>query len=1042
MFFLLVFVTLLGVGGMGIWTVETQMKENLAAQLKLILSGNVESLKIWTEGTKLDAQVLSRQPEIHERLVSLLEIAETEPITTESISQLPELVWLRKHLGEACKTYGFVGFVLFDLTGLQVGALLEEPIGNRKLLEKSDFFYRSKQGDTVISQPFAAEIDLPDEKGVFHSNQATMFVSTPIYNQSGEGIGVLAFRLRPEKEFSHILSISRFGETGETYAFNDEGTLVSNSRFDPQLVEIGLIQPGQKSIFNIQIRDPGTNLTIKSLNSKKKTSQWPLTFMVAQAIQQKRGVNVDGYNDYRGNPVVGAWVWVPELDIGLTTEVDVAEAYRPLKTLMVWFLFLFSLLLVFGIIAFFLRARYVQSQQETAENEQRLRAFLDSAFDPIICIDVLGIIQSVNSSVKTQFGYDPSELLGENIKMLMPEPYFSEHDGYLQAYLKTGKCKIINMVREVTAQRKNGTAFPMELSVSESIVNGKQSFLGIIRDISERKEVEAEARKSQKAIESVHLERNLILNSAGEGIYGLDNEGITTFVNPAACKMLGYSKDDLMGKGQHTLIHHSYPDGKSYSKKECHIYAAFKDGKVHQESEEVFWRKDGSSFPVEYISQPIYDNGIIKGAVVTFTDITERKVAEKELKSAYSELENRISERTLELNTAKEEAEQHNLAKSEFLSRMSHELRTPMNAILGFTQLMEESTRDPLPKAHRNRTGQILKAGNHLLELINEILDLASIESGKITVSMEPVCISNLVEEALSVVRPLAQGFNIKLVDEITSNERFYVLADKTRLKQVLLNLLSNGIKYNRQEGSVTLSAFIEQGSQLRINIVDTGMGIPEEKFNQLFDPFNRLGAENGEVEGTGIGMTISKKLIELMNGSIGVESTLGTGSTFHISLPVCQLQQGVSEPENFSPAGKKNNSEEDIRPFTLLYIEDNAANLKLVEDILGDYTEIKLLSSPDAELGLDIALYQNPDLILMDINLPGMDGIEALKRLKNFEETHDIPIIAMSANAMKKDIDRTLAEGFKAYITKPIDIGEFRKTIEEELKLAAISKL
>lgn len=1041
-FFLLVFVTLLSVGGVGIWTVERQMKENLAAQLKLILSGNVESLKIWTKGTKLDAQVLSRQPEIHKRLVSLLKFAEPKPITTEALRHTPELAWLRKNLGEACKIYGFVGFVLFDLTGLQVAAMLDEPIGTRQLLGKSDFFYRSRQGDTIISQPFAGEIDLPDENDVFHSNQATMFVSTPIYNPSGENIGVLAFRLRPENVFTHILSLSRFGETGETYAFNDKGILVSNSRFEPQLAELGLIQSRQKSIFNIQIRDPGRNLAIKKLLSEEKASKWPLTFMADQAIQQINGVNVDGYNDYRGNPVVGAWVWVPELDIGLTTELDVAEAYQPLKTLMFWFLFLFSLLIVFGVIAFFLRSRYVQSQQQTAENEQQLRAFLDSAFDPIICINTLGVIQSVNSSVKTQFGYDSSELLGENVKMLMPEPYFSEHDGYLQAYIKTGKRNIINMVREVTAQRKNGTTFPMELSVSESIVNGKQSFLGIIRDISERKEVEEEAHKSQKAIESVHRERNLILNSAGEGIYGLDNEGMTTFVNPASCKMLGYTKDELMGKGQHALIHHSYPDGKSYSKKECHIYAAFKDGKVHQESEEVFWRKDGSSFPVEYISQPIYDNGIIKGAVVTFTDITERKVAEKELKSAYSELENRISERTLELNTAKEEAEQHNQAKSEFLSRMSHELRTPMNAILGFTQLMEESTRDPLPKAHRNRTGQILKAGNHLLELINEVLDLASIESGKITVSLEPVCITGLAEEVLTVVRPMSEKLNITLINEITRNKNIYVLADKTRLRQVLLNLLSNGIKYNRQEGSVTLSAYIEQGSQLRINILDTGMGIPEEKFNQLFSPFNRLGAENSEIEGTGIGMTISKKLIELMNGSIGVESTLGTGSTFYISLPVCQLQQGAIKPEKFSTADKNNNSSEDIRPFTLLYIEDNVSNLKLVEDILEDYTEINLLSSPDAELGLDIAIYQIPDLILMDINLPGMDGIEALRRLKNFEETHDIPIIAMSANAMKKDIDRTLTEGFKAYITKPIDIGKFRKTIEEELKLAALSKL
>ena len=218
--FILVTATLLGVGGFGIWTVEKQMKENLATQLELIVQGNLESLKIWAQAIKLDTQVLSRQPTINEKLTSLLEIAQPDTITTETLSQSEELAWLRKNLGEACKTYGFVGFVVFDLTGLQVGSYLDGALGTRNLLGKSDFFYRSMQGDTVVSQPFYAEIDLPDEEGAYHSDEATMFVSTPILGQAGETVGVLAFRLRPEKEFSHLLSISRFGDTGETYAFN------------------------------------------------------------------------------------------------------------------------------------------------------------------------------------------------------------------------------------------------------------------------------------------------------------------------------------------------------------------------------------------------------------------------------------------------------------------------------------------------------------------------------------------------------------------------------------------------------------------------------------------------------------------------------------------------------------------------------------------------------------------------------------------------------------------------------------------------------
>lgn len=896
LFLALVIVTLLSVGGFGIWTVEKQMKDNLATQLKAVLSSNIESLRIWTKDTKSDALVLASQPEVKHKLISLLKIAQPNTVTPDDLRQSTELAWLRKNLGEACKTYGFTGFVLFDLTGLQVGALLEEPIGKRQLLEKSDFFYRSLQGDTAISQPFPGEIALPDEKGIYHSNWPTMFVSTPIRDNSGSTVGVLAFRLRPEIDFTHILSVSQIGSTAETYAFNDEGVLLSNSRFDDQLVAIGLLQPEQNSIFNIQIRDPGRNLTVNKHHQDEDISKWPFTEMVVQATQHQPGSQVDGYNDYRGIPVVGAWAWVPELDIGLATEVDVSEAFLPLKTLMTWFLFLFGLLIVFGVTFLLLRSRYVQSQQQTLENEERLSSFVKNTFDAIIHIDIFGKVLSANPAIEKQFGYKPDELIGENIKILMPEPYRGEHDDYLQTYLKTGKSTVINMVREVTALRKNGSTFPMELNVSVSVVNGEKSYMGIIRDISERKE------------------------------------------------------------------------------------------------------------------------------------------AEKELQHAYSMLEERIHERTQELQESKNLAEQNNQAKSEFLSRMSHELRTPMNAILGFAQLMQVSTKEPLPQSHQNRTTQILTAGNHLLELINEVLDLSSIEAGKITVALEPVCLTSLVEEVLTVIRPMSQKFNITLLDQIAFDKNIYVLADKTRLKQVLLNLVSNGIKYNRNKGSVTISAYTKESSWICIDVVDTGIGIPEDKMNQLFDPFNRLGAESGAIEGTGIGMTISKKLIEVMNGAIGVESVEGEGSTFSISLPACNFIPNAIKSKNIFGIGKDRKCKEDISTFALLYIEDNQANLKLVEDILSDQPNIKLLTAEHATAGIKIALSQKPDLILMDINLPHIDGIQALSCLRNFEATQDIPVIAMSANAMKKDIDQTMSKGFEAYITKPFDIETFKNIITEEL--------
>lgn len=900
------------VAGYGIHSVEQQIKTNLVKQLQLTLASNVESLRLFFEDKKLDALVLASQPEVHKNIVSLIKLSEKEDLPVNKFRESTSLKWLRKHLGKACEAYGFIGFVILDSTGYQVGAALEEPLGKRQLIEQSIFFYKSMQGDTVVSNPFPGEVRLPDTLGVFHHDQITQFVSTPIKDQEGKILGVLAFRLRPQKEFERVLSVSKFGQTGETYAFNEDGILVSKSRFDNQLQKSGLLSSGKSSILNIQIRDPGRDLRQSPLLDNESIENWPLTKMAESALQKKTGVDVEGYNNYQGIPVIGVWTWMEDQRLGITTEINSEEAFAPLNTLLFWYHTLFGFLIIAVIIGLFLRSRILQSRKQTLENQERLISLTGIIFDSVIAIDQKGTIQTVNPAVEKVFGYTPQELIGKNVKILMPKPYVSEHDGYLENYLRTGEKKIINMVREVTGLKKDGSLFPLELSVSESTVNEEKVFVGVLRNISERKSTEM-------AIEAAYRERNLILNSAGEGIFGLDLDGKTTFANLAACKMLGFQEEELLGKGQHALIHHTHPNGNPYAREDCPIYAAFKDGNDHQESEEVFWRKDGSSFPVEYMSKPILDGGKIIGAVVTFTDITSRKAAEDELQFAYKKLEERIEERTQELNDAKELAEKHNHAKSEFLSRMSHELRTPMNAILGFAQIMDDSRKDPLSDSHKSRIHQILKAGNHLLELINEVLDLARIEAGKITVSLEPVQIAELARDVLNVTKPMAEKFNIELIDQITEHDKVYVMADKTRLKQVLLNLVSNGIKYNRKEGRVTLRLGNQKPDNIIIQVVDTGMGIPPEKIGKIFEPFDRLGAENSEAEGTGIGMTISKKLVELMNGHIHIDSTLGKGSQFSVSLPTC-VSSKINKQES-SLSLEELSSDTSNKEFSILYI-------------------------------------------------------------------------------------------------------------------------
>ena len=379
-------------------------------------------------------------------------------------------------------------------------------------------------------------------------------------------------------------------------------------------------------------------------------------------------------------------------------------------------------------------------------------------------------------------------------------------------------------------------------------------------------------------------------------------------------------------------------------------------------------------------------------------------------------------------------AEKANRAKSDFLSSMSHELRTPLHAILGFAQLMEAGSSQPTPSQKRH-LDQILKSGWYLLELINEILDLALIESSKLSLSLEPTSLTDVMHECQAMIEPQAQKRGISVAFSQLEIP-YFVKADRTRVKQVLINLLSNAIKYNKMGGAVVVDCIASTTERIRIRVKDTGEGLTPDKLTQLFQPFNRLGKEAGIEEGTGIGLVVCKRLIELMGGVIGVESTVGKGSVFWIELKLTaepQLAAGTAEPRAVAQA----QVQADVQLSTLLYIEDNPANLMLVEDLIARRPDIRLLSARDGNRGIEIARASRPDIILMDINLPGISGIQALKILRADPATAHIPVVALSANAIPRDIEKGLAAGFFRYLTKPIKVNEFMDTLDVALKFA-----
>lgn len=537
----------------------------------------------------------------------------------------------------------------------------------------------------------------------------------------------------------------------------------------------------------------------------------------------------------------------------------------------------------------------------------------------------------------------------------------------------------------------------------------------LLVDFSEMVMDEIALRDSMKQIK--RIERHLkdieeryrsVVESVKEVIFQMDEKGRWVFLNPAWEEITGYTVEETLGCSYRDHIH---PVDLVHSVQTIRSKIAEHESSYLTELQ--FGTKQKGYRWLEISSRIAYKGENFHGISGTIVDITERK------------------ESALALLALKEEAIEANRSKSEFLSRMSHELRTPMNAILGFAQLLEASE---LSNVQKGDTREIIKAGQHLIQLINEVLDLAKVEAGKINLSIEEFEVGPIVEECIALMLPLIVERNIQMLQPEPAVASLLIKADKMRFKQVLLNLLSNAVKYNVAGGSVHIYHEYLEEARVRIHIKDSGGGIPEEELPHLFDPFYRI-KKDIPVEGSGIGLTIAKQLIEVMDGRIGVHSSPEEGTTFWIEFqaglkPELTLQK--LNPQGGIPSSESNSG---MKTYTILYIEDNQANCLLVQRILSTQPSLNLITTPYGAEGIKLACTHHPDLILLDIHLPDMSGNEVISVLQESLVTRNIPVVAVSANALPNDIEATLALGFEDYVVKPIMVEQFVQTILRILK-------
>ena len=1142
--------------------IERSLREEIGESLESLLKSTHQALTTWRKSHETEVMLWAENLELRNLVINLLALESDRKTLTETSIQNS----LRHLFKPVLSNKKYNGFFIIDHDNLNRSSSRDANIGiTNLLLAQPDILNRAWKGETVTSLPMKSEVPLQDRNGNTVENLPTMFVAAPIRNIFGAVVAILTFRIAPEDDFHPILQRGRIGDSGETYVFNKDGLMLSNSRFVTHLQMIGLLSGDQDhSDLNIWIRDPGVNLLHNHQQRPTvETNNRPLTLMAQSAINNGYGRNLIGYRDYRGVTVVGAWLWDYAWQIGITTEIDVEEAYATMHNIN-RFISVLSLLTVILMIS--IGVLFSWSQKRLKTSDRYLNTVLDNMVEGIITFNQQGIVKSFRGAAELIFGYQENEVKGHDISLLIPKDFgeqgaITKRHQILNDLVKSGSGL------EITGCHKDGRTFLIEISIGEAWSDNECFYTGIVRDITQRKQVEIELEHHRQELEKLVEERSVelrksisrrdeLINATSNSIYTLDRSSYKpTYISENIKNLVGYTADEIL-KDEKFWLKHIHPD--DLLKVKTKMSGLYKDDKIVFEyrfknnRDEYLWIQDTTQTVKD-------DKGAVTDIIGSWVDVTHVKLAEAELKDQKEYLDNLLqnlstptfiidpnhivifwnkaceeltgmpAEKVVGTNqhwrgfyrvkrpcladvyvdqlnahdlymSAKESAanmgrmhaenwctvyggmrlylgidigpifnKQGNLVavvenlrdltdhrtletelrdsrdnaleaaniKSQFLANMSHEIRTPMNGVLGMLDLIK---RTRLDNEQQDFIKTAYNSAESLLEIINEILDFSKIDAGQLRIEIIQMNIYKLVSDVEKLLSYKAEEKGIRFIVSIADDVPEQVFGDPTRIRQVLINLLNNGIKFT-ENGSVNLSITLykqaEDNAHIQFKIEDTGIGIPYDKQDSLFNEFNQVDASiTRKFGGTGLGLTITKKILDLMGGRIRVQSEEGQGACFTLVIPVQvdHREATVTASNVVHLPTKEIHDLAHLSHIKILLVEDNKVNQKVAKGILKNLS-LSADVADNGEIAVIKVIEGNYDLVLMDCQMPVMSGYEATHLIREYEITENkprIPIIAMTANAMQGDREKCLASGMDDYLSKPVKKEILREKISQ----------